>query len=741
MAFRETVGSLFRCFVRRDSSSSDEAKQTKTILLRDDDEAVEAAVRAKRIPSHDGGQERDLVLHIGPDQGCAPKKDADPTSSPSSPSSNQQYERHDSAPTTSNSNNSNSNSNSNNNSNSNSNSNSNNTHTSNKTANAWEQQRPALTTLRTSATMSVRKSKAVAAAVALKARKDLANKRRKAYTKALGSLRMGFIDGDGFDRERERECECECETDAKGGSFWRGEDWFEWLDEEEREREREHRRTRNQWQHTFLNYWDEDDSPNRKKKKKKKKTMASQFSALSDPASSNTNTNTNTNALPPTHSINVRVLHREYVNYASNLPVTPEGSIFVRVPENRLDLPRVLITGPHDTPYSNGLFFFDCFLKDYPDTPPMVRFLTTGNGKVRFNPNLYNCGEVCLSLLGTWQGPGWNPGSSTLLQVLVSCQGLILGTEEPFYNEPGYEIYKGTKECRKESNRYNTELRKQTLKWGILDPLKKIVLQEERIEERRLALEELRKLRSRPPRSREDVDANETRHQREDGDYDQQEQQQQQQLDNESSSVPGSNGRDGCTAGHKPILATKTQASNNANASNSSTQANANATAKSKPWSTVLPWSFSSKPSPSTEFAAHPSAKATTTTTTTTTTTSTTTTTTTTSSNPGLLPRCDCDYPEFTTIAIRHFVETADHLEEQLKSWTQLDPSRATKQHAEEIRVWLKRLLDLVEARSQRRRGTTKDNTPLEQQQQQQQQQRRAPDQVATATATRAGNA
>ena len=46
-----------------------------------------------------------------------------------------------------------------------------------------------------------------------------------------------------------------------------------------------------------------------------------------------------------------------------------------------------------------------------------VQFLTTGGGKVRFNPNLYECGKVCLSLLGTWSGPSWNPAVSTLLQV------------------------------------------------------------------------------------------------------------------------------------------------------------------------------------------------------------------------------------------------------------------------------------------------------------------------------------
>ena len=63
---------------------------------------------------------------------------------------------------------------------------------------------------------------------------------------------------------------------------------------------------------------------------------------------------------------------------------------------------------------------------DYPQVPPQVCFLTTGGGTVRFNPNLYPCGKVCLSLLGTWAGPSWVPGQSTLLQVLVSIQSLIL---------------------------------------------------------------------------------------------------------------------------------------------------------------------------------------------------------------------------------------------------------------------------------------------------------------------------
>ncbi len=67
----------------------------------------------------------------------------------------------------------------------------------------------------------------------------------------------------------------------------------------------------------------------------------------------------------------------------------------------------------------------------------MVKLLTTGQGAVRFNPNLYNSGHVCLSLLGTWSGPGWDAQNSTLLQVLVSLQSLVM-VPDPYYNEPGY---------------------------------------------------------------------------------------------------------------------------------------------------------------------------------------------------------------------------------------------------------------------------------------------------------------
>ena len=40
------------------------------------------------------------------------------------------------------------------------------------------------------------------------------------------------------------------------------------------------------------------------------------------------------------------------------------------------------------------------FPDDYPHNPPHVTLLTTDCGRVRFNPNLYSNGKVCLSNLG-----------------------------------------------------------------------------------------------------------------------------------------------------------------------------------------------------------------------------------------------------------------------------------------------------------------------------------------------------
>merc|ERR1719440_1352517 len=99
-----------------------------------------------------------------------------------------------------------------------------------------------------------------------------------------------------------------------------------------------------------------------------------------------------------------------------------------------------MIVGPDGTPYENGFYFFEVtYPNDYPTHPPHVDFLT-GDGRCRFNPNLYVDGKVCLSILGTWHGPSWTPALS-LRQVLISIQSLFCS--HPIQNEPGYETEAG----------------------------------------------------------------------------------------------------------------------------------------------------------------------------------------------------------------------------------------------------------------------------------------------------------
>uniref|UniRef100_A0A3Q2XNF2 UBC core domain-containing protein n=1 Tax=Hippocampus comes TaxID=109280 RepID=A0A3Q2XNF2_HIPCM len=97
-----------------------------------------------------------------------------------------------------------------------------------------------------------------------------------------------------------------------------------------------------------------------------------------------------------------RRLAQEAVTLSTSLPLSSSSSVFVRCDEERLDIMKVLITGPADTPYANGCFEFDVYFpQDYPNSPPLVNLETTGGHSVRFNPNLYNDGKVNQRRSGT----------------------------------------------------------------------------------------------------------------------------------------------------------------------------------------------------------------------------------------------------------------------------------------------------------------------------------------------------
>lgn len=158
----------------------------------------------------------------------------------------------------------------------------------------------------------------------------------------------------------------------------------------------------------------------------------------------------------------------------SSLPIHYDSSAFYVLDENSLQTARVMITGPDNTPYDSGVFIFDVkFPSDYPNKAPFVEIVN--NGGKRFNPNLYDSGKVCLSLLGTWHGHGgesWVPGQSTMYQVILSIQSLIL-IPDPYFNEPGDERLRGSEIGDKKNREYNNRIRLYTMTHTINDMLEK----------------------------------------------------------------------------------------------------------------------------------------------------------------------------------------------------------------------------------------------------------------------------
>lgn len=161
-------------------------------------------------------------------------------------------------------------------------------------------------------------------------------------------------------------------------------------------------------------------------------------------------------------------LKKEFNILKKSIRINSEASMFFWIEKNKLEKMRFIITGPSDTPYDQGLYIFDMTLSsEFPYKPPLVHF--SNNGGMRFNPNLYNSGKVCLSLLGTWRGDkgeSWNSATSTFFQILVSIQSQIL-IEEPFFNEPGYEKQIGKEQGKKNSKEYNDNIRQYNLDYAM----------------------------------------------------------------------------------------------------------------------------------------------------------------------------------------------------------------------------------------------------------------------------------
>lgn len=117
-------------------------------------------------------------------------------------------------------------------------------------------------------------------------------------------------------------------------------------------------------------------------------------------------------------------------------PLTDNGIYYIH---DDVDILKgyAMIIGPSDTPYFGGYYLFEFnYPTNYPHSPPTVKYRTNGNN-IRFNPNLYVCGKVCVSLLNTWKGDQWT-SCQTISSVLLTLSTLLCNN--PLLNEPGVTI-------------------------------------------------------------------------------------------------------------------------------------------------------------------------------------------------------------------------------------------------------------------------------------------------------------
>lgn len=145
----------------------------------------------------------------------------------------------------------------------------------------------------------------------------------------------------------------------------------------------------------------------------------------------------------------------------------PVSNIHTYFNEEDIFTVKALIIGPENTPYEGGFYFFKLtFPERYPHKPPKGKYETT-DGRIRFNPNLYANGYICLSILGTWSGPSWT-SVQTLKSVLISLQSLL--NDVPLRNEPGYTTIDATDS---KALSYTKMVEYYNYRYAVLEMLKK----------------------------------------------------------------------------------------------------------------------------------------------------------------------------------------------------------------------------------------------------------------------------
>ena len=126
-------------------------------------------------------------------------------------------------------------------------------------------------------------------------------------------------------------------------------------------------------------------------------------------------------------------------------PMSFNSCTLIRVDENNPSVLQFLVMAGNSgagSPYDGGCFKFDLFCPTtYPAGPPKCWLMTTGSGTVRFNPNLYDSGYVCLTVLNAKGSGGqtWRKNESNILEIILAIEYFCLNAMYPLFNEPSEE--------------------------------------------------------------------------------------------------------------------------------------------------------------------------------------------------------------------------------------------------------------------------------------------------------------
>jgi ubiquitin-conjugating enzyme E2 Z len=159
---------------------------------------------------------------------------------------------------------------------------------------------------------------------------------------------------------------------------------------------------------------------------------------------------------------------------------TKHENMWVDWEEDTLDKAFSIVVGPENTPYNGGFYMFDFDFEsvNYPFAPPKIKFTTillstpqlkTFNSyqthkTARMNPNLYENGFICLSLIGTWpKGDKWS-SCYNIVSLSQHLKGIL--TDNPIQNEPGFRSEKIDSEL---ATQYNFMLTHANLRIAVID--------------------------------------------------------------------------------------------------------------------------------------------------------------------------------------------------------------------------------------------------------------------------------